>query len=70
MKEMRFCCELQIEISNVHLVSPPSICDLARRMRWFPLAGADIFVRHFGPTTTRASGVALPVDSIKIDRSL
>jgi len=68
VKEMRACCELQIEISNVHLVSPlDSVIGALHALRF---AGADISVQHFGlDDYTHKRVWALPVDSIKIDRS-
>jgi EAL domain-containing protein (putative c-di-GMP-specific phosphodiesterase class I) len=68
VKEMRQCCELQIEISNVHLVSPADGVIPALNLLRF--AGADISVQHFGlDDYTHKRVWSLPVDALKIDRS-
>jgi EAL domain-containing protein (putative c-di-GMP-specific phosphodiesterase class I) len=68
VKEMRPCCDLQIEISNVHLVSP--LAGVVRALHTLRFAGADISVQHFGlDDYTHKRMWSLPVDALKIDRS-
>ena len=68
VKEMRSCCDLQIEISGVHLVSPAEgVVTALHNLRF---AGADISVQHFGlDDYTHKRVWSLPVDALKIDRS-
>ncbi len=65
---MRSCCDLQIEISGVHLVSPAEgVVTALHNLRF---AGADISVQHFGlDDYTHKRVWSLPVDALKIDRS-
>jgi EAL domain-containing protein (putative c-di-GMP-specific phosphodiesterase class I) len=66
--EMRDCCELQIEISGAHLVSPPEW--LIKSLHTLRFAGADISVQDFGLDDTIHRRLwALPVDALKIHRS-
>ena len=68
VKEMRSCCDLQIEISNVHLVSP--LDAVVAALHTLRFAGADISVQHFGlDDYTHKRMWSLPVDALKIDRS-
>src|SRR5262245_38889395 len=68
VKEMRSCCDLQIEINNAHLVSP--LEGVVAALHTLRFAGADISVQHFGlDDYTHKRVWALPVDAIKIDRS-
>src|SRR6185295_7721765 len=68
VKEMRSCCDLQIEISNAHLVSP--LDGVVAALHTLRFAGADISVQHFGlDDYTHRRVWSLPVDAIKIDRS-
>jgi EAL domain-containing protein (putative c-di-GMP-specific phosphodiesterase class I) len=68
VKEMRAFCDLQIEISGVHLVSPAEgVLAALHNLRF---AGADISVQHFGlDDYTHKRVWSLPVDALKIDRS-
>ena len=68
VKEMRSCCDLQIEISGAHLVSPAEgVVTALHNLRF---AGADISVQHFGlDDYTHKRVWSLPVDALKIDRS-
>ena len=68
VKEMRSCCDLQIEISGVHLVSPAD--GVITALHDLRFAGADISVQHFGlDDYTHKRVWSLPVDALKIDRS-
>lgn len=68
VREMRACCDLQIEISNVHLVSPAE--GVVAALHALRFAGADISVQHFGlDDYTHKRVWSLPVDALKIDRS-
>lgn len=68
VKEMRSCCDLQIEINNAHLVA--SLDGVVAALHTLRFAGADISVQHFGlDDYTHKRVWALPVDAIKIDRS-
>ncbi|MEJ0036541.1 MAG: EAL domain-containing protein [Gammaproteobacteria bacterium] len=68
VKEMRSCCDLQIEISAVHLVSAAD--DVVAALHALRFAGADISVQHFGlDDYTHKRMWSLPVDAVKIDRS-
>jgi EAL domain-containing protein (putative c-di-GMP-specific phosphodiesterase class I) len=68
VKEMRSCCDLQIEISNVHLVSP--VEGVVAALHALRFAGADISVQHFGlDDYTHKRVWSLPIDALKIDRS-
>lgn len=68
VREMRSCCDPQIELSSVHLVSPTQ--DLLAALRALRSAGADISIQHFGlDDHTHKRLWSLPVDGVKIDRS-
>jgi EAL domain-containing protein (putative c-di-GMP-specific phosphodiesterase class I) len=68
VKEMRSCCDLQIEISNVHLVAP--LEGVVAALHTLRFAGADIAVQHFGlDDYTHKRVWSMPVDALKIDRS-
>jgi EAL domain-containing protein (putative c-di-GMP-specific phosphodiesterase class I) len=53
-EEMRSVCDLQIEISSAHLVSP--VEGIVAALHTLRFAGADISVQHFGWMTTPTSG--------------
>ncbi len=68
VKDMRSCCDLQIEISGPHLVSPAE--GMVAALHSLRFAGADIAVQHFGlDDYTHKRMWSLPVDALKIDRS-
>lgn len=68
VKEMRSCCDPQIELSSAHLVSQAH--DLLAALRALRFAGADIVIQHFGlDDHTHKRLWSLPVDGVKIDRS-
>jgi EAL domain-containing protein (putative c-di-GMP-specific phosphodiesterase class I) len=68
VKDMRSCCDLQIEISNVHITSKTD--GVAAALHTLRFAGADISVQHFGlDDYTHKRMWSLPVDALKIDRS-
>jgi len=68
VKEMRSCCDLQIEIGSAHLVSP--LDGVVAALHTLRFAGADISVQHFGlDDYTHKRVWSLPVDGLKIDRS-
>jgi EAL domain-containing protein (putative c-di-GMP-specific phosphodiesterase class I) len=68
VKEMRSCCDLQIEISGVHLVAAAD--GVIAALHSLRFAGADISVQHFGlDDYTHKRVWSLPVDALKIDRS-
>lgn len=68
VKEMRPCCDLQIEVSGAHLV--PEQAGVVTALHTLRFAGADISVQHFGlDDYTHKRVWSLPVDALKIDRS-
>jgi EAL domain-containing protein (putative c-di-GMP-specific phosphodiesterase class I) len=68
VKDMRSCCDLQIEINCAHLVSPAD--GVVAALHALRFAGADISVQHFGlDDYTHKRVWSLPVDALKIDRS-
>lgn len=68
VKEMRACCDLHIEISNVDLVSAAD--GVVAALHTLRFAGADISVQHFGlDDYTHKRMWSLPVDALKIDHS-
>jgi EAL domain-containing protein (putative c-di-GMP-specific phosphodiesterase class I) len=68
VKEMRSCCDLQIEISSVHLLSP--LEGVVGALHTLRFAGADISVQNFGlDDYTHKRMWSMPVDALKIDRS-
>ena len=65
---MRSCCDLQVEISGVHLAAPPE--GLMGALHTLRFAGADICVQDFGlDDFTHKRIWSLPVDALKIHRS-
>jgi EAL domain-containing protein (putative c-di-GMP-specific phosphodiesterase class I) len=66
--EMRTCCDLQIEVSGVHLVAP--CAELLASLHTLRFAGADISIQDFGlDDSTHRRLWSLPVDALKIHRS-
>jgi EAL domain-containing protein (putative c-di-GMP-specific phosphodiesterase class I) len=68
VRELRALCDLQIEFSGAHLVSPAD--GVLAALHALRFAGADISVQHFGlDDYTHKRMWVLPVDALKIDRS-
>jgi len=66
--ELRGCCDLQLEISGLHLTAPPE--GLLGALHTLRFAGADICVQDFGlDDSTHKRMWSLPVDAVKIHRS-
>lgn len=68
LRELRMCCDVQLEISGKFLLAAPEW--LIRSLHTLRFAGADIAIQDFGVDDSIHRNLwAMPVDTLKIHRS-